>query len=123
MRKMKAAPITILSIVAISVIIIFLIIGASGFRGLIPGSNLYRNKRDFGYHVFYRLLEELDYEIEFESQYDIPSGRGNSVVYLDMNEVNVDSNDLLMDWVKLIQMRFLIQKLNYLLIHWLKLMH
>lgn len=91
----------IFSAAGILIIIIFLAISASGYRGLLPGSNLYKNKYDNGYYLFYRLLEELEYNIEFESVYTLPDGTGNSIIYLDMNEYEIQEIDKLSQWVSM----------------------
>lgn len=99
MNFKKISPSMVLSALGIIIIVVFLAISASGYKGLLPGSNLYKNKSDWGYYVFYRLLEELDYKVEFESIYTLPAGTGNSIVYLEMNDYEEDELDRLSNWV------------------------
>lgn len=79
MIKIKGHPVRILSVLSLFMIIAFLAVAASGFRGIMPGSMIYSNKLDNGYYVFHRLLKELGYSIEFENNYIIPQ---NSVTFL-----------------------------------------
>ncbi len=99
MNVKKISPSIILSALGILIIIVFLAITASGYKGLLPGSNLYKNKSNHGFYVFYRLLEELEYQVEFESVYTLPDGTGNSIVYLDMNDYEEEEIGKLSNWV------------------------
>ena len=59
-----------------------------------------QQKNEKGYYVFYRLLEELQYEIVFESAYTLPDNRGNVIVYLNMNEMEIEQITALTSWVE-----------------------
>ena len=98
MRKGKPAFPLILAYLALAFILMYMVLGATGFRGLLPGSNHFRSKADGGYYVFYRLLEELGYDIRFERRYTLPEGKGGCLVYLDMNETDEETAGLLMNW-------------------------
>lgn len=100
MSKGRPAPVTIFASLAILVILVYMVVAASGFRGLLPGSNLFKNKEYYGYYVFHRLLEELDYPVVFEKKYGIPGGTGETIVYMDMNETDDQSRSLLSEWVE-----------------------
>ncbi|MCP4181123.1 MAG: DUF4350 domain-containing protein [bacterium] len=100
MAKIKISPITVVAILSILFIALFLMVSASGFLAIIPGSNLYKNKRDHGYYVFYRLLEELEYEITFEETYSVPEDDKSTIVYIDSLTDEILMEDQLSSWVR-----------------------
>ncbi len=82
MQQNKVHPIRLLAVLSLFLILVFLAVAASGYRGVLPGSMLYKNKFDNGYYVFYRLLEELDHNVQFEKRYKIPKAGKSTVIYV-----------------------------------------
>ncbi len=99
MKSARFSPAIILSASGIVIIILFIAVAASGYRGFLPGSFYYKNKNENGFYVFYRLLEELDYKVVFESRYKIPRRNKGSVVYVDINNPEEDFQEGMLDWV------------------------
>jgi Domain of unknown function (DUF4350) len=99
MSLIKRQPIKILSIFLLFAIIAFLAVGASGFKGIIPGSMLFSNKYDNGYYVFHRLLTELDYSVEFEKEYSVPNAASSTIVYATADKENFSTEEHL-SWLK-----------------------
>ncbi|MDC7126271.1 MAG: DUF4350 domain-containing protein [Spirochaetales bacterium] len=99
MFKNKAHPVKILSIVSIFMIIMFMAVLASGFRGVLPGSMLFSNKQDNGYYVFHRLLAELGYDVKFEKRYKTPKKKLSTIVYAAGSKENFPSEDYI-EWLK-----------------------
>lgn len=99
MIKIKGHPVRILSVLSLFMIIAFLAVAASGFRGIMPGSMIYSNKLDNGYYVFHRLLKELGYDVEFENQYIIPQNSTSTIVYATGDKEHFSSEDYI-SWLK-----------------------
>ncbi|MCK5200593.1 MAG: DUF4350 domain-containing protein [Spirochaetales bacterium] len=101
MNRKKISPVVAISIISIIFIVLFLMVGASGFSGILPGSNLFSNKDDNGYYVFFRILEELDYQIIFEKRYKIPAAERSVIVYIDsVEEEDLFSDEQITLWVR-----------------------
>ena len=90
MLQNKIHPIRLLAILSLFLILVFLAVAASGYRGVLPGSMLYNNKFDNGYYAFYRLLEELGHNVQFEKRYKIPKAGKSTVIYVTAPEKGFD---------------------------------
>jgi len=100
MSRKKVSPVVVISIISIIFILLFLMVGASGFSGILPGSRLFSNKDDNGYYAFFRLLEELDYQIIFEKKYKTPTVERSAIVYIDSITDDSFSNEQITLWIR-----------------------
>jgi len=99
MLKIKGHPVRILSILSLFIIIAFMAVAASGFKGIMPGSMIFSNKSDNGFYVFHRFLKEMGYAVEFENRYTIPKKASSTIVYAAADKDQFSKEDYL-SWLK-----------------------
>jgi len=95
MLQNRVQPVKLLAILTLFLILTFLAVVASGFQGVLPGSMLFNNKLDNGYYVFYRLLEELGHDVQFEKRYKIPGDDNSAIIYVTAPEDGFDRESYL----------------------------